>query len=56
MSASEPSADRLVAAPATREEEAIDRAIRPKRFAEYVGQQQVKAQLEIFVQAAVKRG
>ena len=56
MSAGEPSADRLVAAPATREEEAIDRAIRPKRFAEYVGQQQVKAQLEIFVQAAVKRG
>ncbi len=49
-------ADRLVAAPATREEEAVDRAIRPKRFAEYIGQEQVKAQLEIFVQAAVKRG
>ena len=48
--------DRLVAAPATREEEAVDRAIRPKKLAEYVGQEQVKAQLEIFVQAAVKRG
>jgi holliday junction DNA helicase RuvB len=48
--------DRLVAAPATREEEVIDRAIRPKKLADYVGQEQVKAQLEIFVQAAVKRG
>jgi Holliday junction DNA helicase RuvB len=56
MSASEQGADRLVAAPATREEEAVDRAIRPKKFSEYVGQTQVKAQLEIFVQAAVKRG
>jgi len=49
-------ADRLVAAPATREEEAVDRAIRPKKLADYIGQEQVKAQLEIFVQAAVKRG
>jgi Holliday junction DNA helicase RuvB len=49
--------DRLVAAvPATREEEVIDRAIRPKKLADYVGQEQVKAQLEIFVGAAVKRG
>jgi len=56
MSPAEPNADRLVAAPAMREEEAIDRAIRPKKFSEYVGQAQVKAQLEIFVQAAVKRG
>jgi Holliday junction DNA helicase RuvB len=48
--------DRLVAAPAMPEEEAVDRAIRPKKFAEYVGQEQVKAQLEIFVKAAVMRG
>jgi holliday junction DNA helicase RuvB len=48
--------DRIVGASATREEEAVDRAIRPKRLADYVGQEQVKAQLEIFVQAAVKRG
>ncbi len=52
----QPNEDRLVATPATREEEAIDRAIRPKKLADYVGQQQAKAQLEIFVQAAVKRG
>jgi Holliday junction DNA helicase RuvB len=50
------SPERLVAAPASREDEAVDRAIRPKKFAEYVGQEQVKRQLEIFVQAAVKRG
>jgi len=48
--------DRVVAPAAIREEEAVDRAIRPKRLADYVGQEQVKAQLEIFVQAAVKRG
>ena len=52
----QPNADRLVAAPATREEEVIDRAIRPKKLADYVGQEQAKAQLEIFVKAAVKRG
>ena len=40
----------------SKEEEAVDRAIRPKRLADYVGQEQVKAQLEIFVKAAVKRG
>jgi Holliday junction DNA helicase RuvB len=49
--------DRLVTAvTATREEEAIDRAIRPRKLADYVGQEKVKAQLEIFVGAAVKRG
>jgi Holliday junction DNA helicase RuvB len=47
---------RVVSATGSSEEEAVDRAIRPKRLADYVGQEQVKAQLEIFVQAAVKRG
>ena len=48
--------ERIVQAAASKEEEAADRAIRPKKLADYVGQEQVKAQLEIFVQAAVKRG
>jgi len=48
--------DRIVQAAAVKEEEAIDRAIRPKKLADYVGQEQVKAQMEIFVQAAVRRG
>jgi holliday junction DNA helicase RuvB len=48
--------DRIVEAVASKEEEAVDRAIRPKRLADYIGQEQVKAQLEIFVKAAVNRG
>jgi Holliday junction DNA helicase RuvB len=48
--------ERIVGAAATSTEEAADRAIRPKKLADYVGQEQVKAQLEIFVQAAIKRG
>src|SRR6186713_1680090 len=48
--------NRIVEAGATKEEEAVDRAIRPKKLADYVGQEQVKAQLEIFVKAAVNRG
>jgi Holliday junction DNA helicase RuvB len=48
--------ERVIGAAASRDDEAVDRAIRPKRLADYVGQEQVKAQLEIFVQAAVKRG
>jgi Holliday junction DNA helicase RuvB len=48
--------DRVISAAGKVEEEAVDRAIRPKKLADYVGQEQVKAQLEIFVQAAVKRG
>jgi Holliday junction DNA helicase RuvB len=47
--------ERLVAGVASREDDATDRAIRPKRLADYVGQDKVKAQLEIFVSAAAKR-
>ncbi len=38
------------------EEEAVERAIRPRRLADYVGQSAGKAQLEIFVSAARQRG
>jgi Holliday junction DNA helicase RuvB len=48
--------DRIVEPAASRDDEAVDRAIRPKKLADYVGQEQVKAQLEIFVKAAIKRG
>jgi Holliday junction DNA helicase RuvB len=50
------SSDRLVSAGATREEESQDRAIRPKRLAEFVGQPGVKAQLGLFIEAARTRG
>src|SRR5574339_757043 len=41
---------------AAREEEAFDRAVRPRRLVEYIGQPRVKAQLEIFITAARQRG
>ncbi|MFM7396187.1 MAG: Holliday junction branch migration DNA helicase RuvB [Gammaproteobacteria bacterium] len=47
--------ERVVSAEGGREEEAIDRAIRPKRLADFVGQRPVKEQLEIFVGAARAR-
>ncbi|MBY5920307.1 Holliday junction branch migration DNA helicase RuvB [Ferrimonas balearica] len=50
-------ADRLVAAPvASRDEEVIDRAMRPKMLTDYTGQDEAKAQLEVFIQAARNRG
>ncbi len=48
--------DRLTAAQARPEDEVIDRAIRPKQLADYVGQPAVRAQMEIFIHAARKRG
>ena len=44
------------AAPASPNEEAIERALRPKGLAEYVGQAKAREQLEIFIGAARKRG
>jgi len=48
-------AERTVSTAAQPEEEAVERAIRPRRLAEYVGQTAVKTQLEIFVRAARQR-
>jgi Holliday junction DNA helicase RuvB len=47
--------DRLISAAASGDDESIDRAVRPKRLADYVGQSKVKAQMEIFIEAARKR-
>ncbi|HEV7631527.1 MAG TPA: Holliday junction branch migration DNA helicase RuvB [Steroidobacteraceae bacterium] len=49
-------AERIVAGGAVQEEDAQDRAIRPRRLDDYVGQESVKAQLNIFVSAARTRG
>ena len=49
-------ADRLIQPTANREEETIDRAIRPKMLEDYTGQDHVKEQMEIFIEAARKRG
>jgi Holliday junction DNA helicase RuvB len=40
----------------TPNEESVERALRPKALEEYVGQQTVREQLEIFIQAARHRG
>jgi Holliday junction DNA helicase RuvB len=47
--------DRIISANTTRDDEAIDRAVRPKRLADYIGQSKVKTQMEIFIAAAKKR-
>ena len=44
--------DRLVAAAAAPAEQQFDRALRPERLADYIGQSAVKEQLEIFIEAA----
>ncbi len=50
------SESRLIsAAPASPKEEALERALRPKLLDEYVGQEKIRGQLEIFIEAARKR-
>lgn len=48
-------ADRLIEPVASREDETVDRAIRPKMLSDYTGQEHVKSQMEIFIAAALKR-
>ncbi|MGL5007732.1 MAG: Holliday junction branch migration DNA helicase RuvB [Plesiomonas sp.] len=49
-------ADRLISpVSAPREEEVIDRAIRPRLLDEYIGQEHVRTQMDIFIQAARMR-
>jgi Holliday junction DNA helicase RuvB len=48
--------DRLIAAaPASPQEEALERALRPKALEEYIGQEKIRGQLEIFIEAARRR-
>ncbi|MDR1854329.1 MAG: Holliday junction branch migration DNA helicase RuvB [Azoarcus sp.] len=52
----QPGDERLVApAMADRQEDAIERALRPRRLSEYVGQAKAREQLEIFIAAAKGR-
>jgi holliday junction DNA helicase RuvB len=48
--------DRIISASGGRDEEVIDRAVRPKTLADYVGQPKVTTQMDIFIQAARMRG
>ena len=48
--------DRLIAPePAGTQEEAFERALRPRSLGEYVGQEKIRGQLSIFVEAARNR-
>ncbi len=47
--------DRLITPAASSEDISLDRAVRPKRLAEYIGQQAMREQLEIFIHAARAR-
>ncbi len=42
--------------PKSPNEEAVERALRPKALEHYVGQKKIRGQLEIFIEAAKKRG
>lgn len=47
---------RIIASSATREDDAADASIRPKRLADYLGQQPVREQMDIYIEAAKARG
>jgi Holliday junction DNA helicase RuvB len=49
-------ANRIVSAAASREEDALDASIRPRRLAEYLGQAAVREQMSIYIEAARRRG
>jgi Holliday junction DNA helicase RuvB len=51
-----PGVERLQAPDALAAEEDLDRSLRPRRLADFVGQQAVKDQLGVFIEAAKARG
>jgi Holliday junction DNA helicase RuvB len=51
-----PDQERVVAPRQRTDEARLERSLRPRRLAEYIGQDRVKASLQIFIQAAKARG
>src|SRR5271170_4705267 len=47
--------DRIIAGSGGRDDELVDRSVRPKTLADYIGQEQVKSQMGIFIEAARRR-
>ena len=48
--------DRLItAAPFSAQEEILERALRPRQLEEYIGQEKIRGQLQIFIEAARRR-
>ena len=48
--------DRIIGAGATREDDLAEASIRPRNLAEYLGQQPVREQMQIYIEAAKRRG
>ncbi len=46
---------RIITPTKTSNEEIVEKALRPKNFSEYIGQEKAKTQLEIFIQASLNR-
>ena len=46
----------VTAASAGVQEDVVERALRPRRLAEYVGQEKIRDQLGVFIEAAKGRG
>jgi len=56
LAANRVGAERVIApTPTSPNEEAFERALRPRQLDEYVGQEKVRGQLEIFIEAAKRR-
>jgi Holliday junction DNA helicase RuvB len=47
---------RIISSAAAMDDEALEASIRPKRLAEYLGQQTVREQMAIYIEAARRRG
>ena len=47
--------DRLISGSGTPREEVLERALRPRSLSEYIGQEKIRGQLSIFVEAARRR-
>ena len=45
-----------IVSPLDQEEDIFDNSLRPKRLEDFLGQKKIKENIEIFIQAAKKRG
>ena len=46
--------ERLISPDASTEEDVLERSIRPKHLADYIGQQALREQLEIFIRCGTR--
>ena len=49
-------AERFISSSMNAGDEELDRSLRPKSIGDYVGQEQVKANLKVFIESSKKRG